>query len=71
MIDRAVFVSEDEIRDAMRLVLRTEHWLIEGAAAVAVAAFRKEAARYEGRNAAIVLCGRNLSPEAFHLVFEN
>lgn len=64
-IDRAVFVSEDEIRDAMRLVLRTEHWLIEGAAAVAVAAFRKAG----GQNAAIVLCGRNLSAEAFNLVF--
>ena len=69
VIDRAVFVSEDEICDAMRLVLRTEHWLIEGAAAVAVAAFRKEASRYKGRNAAIVLCGRNLSPEAFKRVF--
>jgi threonine dehydratase len=69
VIDRAVFVSEDEIRDAMRLVLRTEFWVIEGAAAVAVAAFGKEAARYEGRNAAIVLCGRNLSPEAFQQAF--
>ena len=70
IIDRTVFVSEEEIRDAMRLVLRTEHWLIEGAAAVAVAAFRKDAARYEGKRVAIVLCGRNLSPEAFHLVFD-
>jgi threonine dehydratase len=65
VIDRAVFVTEDEIRDSMRLVLRTEHWLVEGAAAVAVAAFQKA----EGRNAAIVLCGRNLSAEAFNLVF--
>jgi threonine dehydratase len=65
VIDRAVFVTEDEIRDAMRLVLRTEHWLVEGAAAVAGAAFRKAG----GRNAAIVLCGRNLSDAAFNLVF--
>jgi len=65
VIDRAVFVSERQIRDAMRFVLRTEHWLVEGAAAVAVAAFRKAG----GRDAAIVLCGRNLSAEAFNLVF--
>ncbi len=65
VVDRPVFVSEDEIRDAMRLLLRTEHWLVEGAAAVAVAAFRKAG----GPNAAIVLCGRNLSAEAFNLVF--
>jgi threonine dehydratase len=65
VVDRAVFVNEEEIREAMRWLLRTEHWLVEGAAAVAVAAFRKAG----GRNAAIVLCGRNLSAEAFNLVF--
>lgn len=62
-IDRSVLVSEAEILDAMRLVLETEHWLIEGAAGVAVAAFCREARRYEGQNVVIVLCGRNLSPE--------
>ncbi|HEY1339956.1 MAG TPA: threonine/serine dehydratase [Bryobacteraceae bacterium] len=64
VIDRGVLVTEEEIMAAMRLVLETEHWLIEGAAAVAVAAFRKEAHRYSGRTAAIVICGRNLSPAA-------
>ena len=64
VVDRAVFVTEAEIAAAMRLVLREEHWLIEGAAGVAVAAFLKEAEWYAGKNAAIVLCGRNISPEA-------
>lgn len=63
VIDRSVLVTEAEIMDAMRFMIETEHWLIEGAAAVAVAAFRREAARYQGKTAAIVLCGRNLSPE--------
>ncbi|HEY2018777.1 MAG TPA: threonine/serine dehydratase [Bryobacteraceae bacterium] len=67
-IDRSVLVSEDEILGAMRLVLEKEHWLIEGAAGVAVAAFRKEAHRYAGRNVVIVLCGRNLSPEVLRQV---
>ncbi len=62
-IDSAVLVSEAEIRDAMRLVLETEHWLIEGAAAVAVAAFRQDIRRWDGKRVAIVLCGRNVSPE--------
>lgn len=62
-IDSAVMVSEVQIRDALRLVLETEHWLIEGAAAVAVAAFRKDAERWDGKRVAIVLCGRNVSPE--------
>jgi threonine dehydratase len=63
VIDSAVFVSEGEIRDALRLILETEHWLIEGAAAVAVAAFRQDAPRWDGKRVAIVLCGRNVSPE--------
>jgi threonine dehydratase len=62
-IDRCVLVSEAEILAAMRLILETEHWVIEGAAAVAVAAYLKEAPRYQGKTAAIVLCGRNVSPE--------
>jgi len=61
VIDRGVLVSENEILAAMRLVLEEEHWVIEGAAGVAVAAFLKEAKRYEGKKAAVVLCGRNLS----------
>jgi threonine dehydratase len=62
VVDRGVLVSEAAILDAMRRVLATEHWLIEGAAGVAVAAFLAEGRRY--RAPAIVICGRNLSPEA-------
>ncbi|SPE35606.1 L-threonine ammonia-lyase (fragment) [Candidatus Sulfopaludibacter sp. SbA3] len=63
VVDRAVFVSEAEILAAMQLVLHEEHWLIEGAAAVAVAAFLKDAGRYAGKRAVVILCGRNVSPE--------
>lgn len=37
--------------------------MIEGAAAVAVAAYLKEAQRYRSKMVAIVICGRNVSPE--------
>jgi threonine dehydratase len=59
VIDRCVFVTEDEILQAMQRVLHDEHWLIEGAAAVAVAAYLKEPCE----NAVVLLCGRNVSPE--------
>lgn len=62
-VDRAVLVTEEEILNAMRLVLHEEHWLVEGAAAVAVAAFLQEADRYRGKRAVVLLCGRNVSPE--------
>jgi len=62
VIDRSVMVSEDEILGSMRELLHTEHWIVEGAAGVALAAYKKEAERYEGKNAVVLLCGRNCSP---------
>jgi threonine dehydratase len=66
VIDRSVLVSEDEILRAMRRILETEHWVIEGAAGVAVAAFLQEASRWRGKNAVIVICGRNVSTEVLN-----
>jgi threonine dehydratase len=63
VIDRSVLVSEYEILDAMRRVRTLRGWVIEGAAAVAVAAFLKEAQNYRGKRVAVVICGGNISPE--------
>ena len=60
-VDRYVLVSEEEIRDAMRLVIDHHHTLVEGAAGVAVAAYLKEKDRHAGHNVVIVLCGGNIS----------
>jgi threonine dehydratase len=61
LIADRVLVSEAEIADAMRLVLAEHHMAVEGAAAVAVAAYRKTAAQHAGKSVAIVLCGGNIS----------
>src|SRR5215813_8586967 len=63
LIDDYSLVSETEIREAMRLILDKEHWLIEGSAGVAVAAYLKERERFAGQNVLIVLCGRNITSE--------
>ena len=68
VIDDCVMVSEPEIISALRLLLASEHWLVEGAAGVALAAFRQQAGRYANQRVAIVLCGRNLSPHALHAI---
>jgi len=60
-VDRYVLVSEEEIRDAMRLVIDHHHTLVEGAAGVAVAGYLKEKDRHAGHNVVIVLCGGNIS----------
>jgi threonine dehydratase len=61
VIDSSVLVSEAEILDAMRRVRVLKGWVIEGAAAVAVASFLKNAGRYNGKRVAVVICGANVS----------
>ena len=61
VIDSSVLVSEAEILEAMRRVRALKGWTIEGAAAVAVAAFLKNAGRYKGKRVAVVICGANVS----------
>jgi threonine dehydratase len=62
VVDRGVLVTEDEILDAARRMHREEGQLLEGAAAVAVAAFLKTAGDYAGKTVAIVICGGNADP---------
>ena len=59
-VDDSVLVSEEEIRQAMRLIVDKHHMLLEGAAGVAVAAFLKHKDRFVGRNVVVVLCGANI-----------
>jgi threonine dehydratase len=61
VIDTSILVSEIEILDAMRKVRALKGWVIEGAAAVAIAALLKNAERYKGKRVAVVICGANLS----------
>jgi threonine dehydratase len=61
VIDTRVLVTEEEILDTIRLVQREQGWLIEGAAAVALAAFAKTRSEYVGKTVAVVLCGGNVS----------
>jgi len=63
LIDEAVLVSEAEIKNAMRLILEKERWVIEGAAGVAVAGLLKLAPQFQGQRIVAVLCGRNLGIE--------
>jgi len=62
VISRGVLVSEGAILDSMKWA-RERSWNIEGAAGVALAAFFKEAARFEGKTVVVLFCGGNLSSE--------
>lgn len=61
LVDTYITVSEDEIMDSMKLVMKHHHQIIEGSAGVAVASLLKERDRYKGKKVVIIICGGNVS----------
>jgi threonine dehydratase len=68
LVDEVVVVDEEAIADAMRWALDVPHILIEGSAALGIAAVRPGIADVAGRNVAIVLTGRNVGADAVRAV---
>ncbi len=68
LIDEYETVTEDEIKESLREFLQTQHMLIEGAAAVAVAAMVKQRDRLAGKNVVVIICGANISVEMLKMV---
>ena len=60
-VDDYVLVTEDEIAESMRLVLRHHHLIIEGSAGVALAALLKNKEKYKGKKVVVLICGGNVS----------
>ncbi len=65
-----ITVSEAELADAVRELIRTTHNLPEGAAAGGLAGIRKVAADYAGQRVGIVMCGGNMSLAALRAVLQ-
>jgi threonine dehydratase len=65
VISETALVTEEQIKAAMKLLARTDRWMVEGAAGVALASMLKLADRYHGRAVAVVLSGRNIMLEKF------
>jgi threonine dehydratase len=64
LIDDYETVTENEIKENLKDFLQAQHMLIEGAAAVAVAAMVKRRERLAGKNVVVIICGANISVEA-------
>lgn len=60
LVDRFVLVPEQETRDMLRHFLQTQQMLIEGAAAMALAACKMHAADFPQGKVAVILCGGNI-----------
>lgn len=63
VVDEFILVSEDEIGDALTAFTDKHHKIIEGAAAVAIAAFMKDTGRSSSGPSVIVACGANIDTE--------
>jgi threonine dehydratase len=68
LVDEYVLVSEEEIAESMREFIDSHHQLAEGAAGVAIAAMKKAAAGFQGRNVVAIVCGGNVSRETLRKV---
>lgn len=62
-VDDYILVSEDEIKNAIISMIKTQHLLIEGASGVALAALLKHSSQFQGKNVVIILSGGNISLE--------
>jgi threonine dehydratase len=66
VVDTMLTVSEEQIAAAMRWLLDEHHLVVEGSAAVGVAALLHGLVDgVAGRRVVAILCGRNISSEAF------
>ena len=67
-VDDFILVNEKEIRESIRLILLKHFMLIEGAAALPVAALLKKRKQFSGRNVVLVLSGCRLDPETLRQI---
>jgi len=68
VIDEIVHCSEAQIEDAIKVLAWTENMLVEGAAALALAAYLADMEKYAGQTSAILLCGSNYDTDRFRSI---
>jgi threonine dehydratase len=62
LVDDVLLVSEDDIEQAILMLLEIEKTVVEGAGAVGLAALMHHGARFKGRKVGLVLTGGNIEP---------
>jgi len=61
-VDDVLLVSEDDIEQAILMLLEIEKTVVEGAGAVGLAALMKHGERFAGRKIGLILSGGNIEP---------
>jgi threonine dehydratase len=70
-VDHIVQVSEEEIRQAMKILFTDTHNVAEGAGASSLAATLKEKSALQGKRVGIVLTGGNVDHDVFAKVLQD
>lgn len=70
-VDEVVLVSEEEIKEAMIHAFYKEHFILEGAAVVGIAAILTEKVDVSNQKSAVILTGTNISNEEFVSIIKN
>jgi threonine dehydratase len=65
VMKRRVTVDESLIKTAMWAIAEHDHWMIEGAAGVALAGLANLREEMRGKTVAVVVCGRNIDANTF------
>jgi len=68
-VDEYVVVSEEEIKEAIRIIFEKHFMIIEGAAALSVASFIKCKNQFENQIVVLVISGAKMSLEKLREVF--
>jgi threonine dehydratase len=61
-VNDVLLVGEDDIEQAILMLLEIEKTVVEGAGAVGLAALLKHRDRFKGRKVGLILCGGNIEP---------
>ncbi len=69
-VDEVVTVTEEEIANAILLLLEIEKTVVEGAGAVPLAALLNKRVSLEGRTTALLLCGGNIDVNLISRIIE-
>ena len=69
-VDELLLVDEDDIEQAVLMLLEIEKTLVEGAGAAGLAAVLKRPERFAGRKVGLVLCGGNIEPLVLASIIE-
>ncbi len=62
LVDDVLLVGEDDIEQAILMLLEIEKTVVEGAGGVGLAALLRQRERFAGRHVGLVLCGGNIEP---------